>query len=468
MAQGSQGTNPENSLNHSGGDMARDAGQLAKAAGSVIANPSNPMAWAKAFKSVANILKKLFVLWLFLVVTIGTVFASLILSFNGANPQSLAMACGEAMTGLDADGQPIMVTTADNPNSGGVSVNSDPSTLSAAARRNAQIIIGVGKSRGLPDQAMVVALATAMQESNLLNINYGDRDSVGLFQQRPSQGWGTVQQIMNAQYSATKFYQTLETVANWEALPVTVAAQKVQRSGFPLAYAKWESLARNLYTSLTGTVAENASLSYGGTAASEGANAMINCISTMGASSGLMPGEPVCVLTQTSYVKPRQGPCTANDKGGIEIRIPNDKYRAAAINFAFAQLGKPYLWAGTGPNAFDCSGLTMRAIEAGGAKISRTAAAQYADKRVTKVFDEKALTQGDLVFFSYGGPGTIDHVGMYLGNHMMIAAPSTGDRVKIQRIYGGKKLYWGKVNYPKEVASTGPVVTLAPVTPKAA
>lgn len=96
------------------------------------------------------------------------------------------------------------------------------------------------------DQARVITLATAMQESRLGNLNYGDRDSVGLFQQRPSQGWGTVAQIMDPAYATGKFLDNLIRVPNWSTLPVTVAAQKVQRSGHPTLYAQWESLARQL------------------------------------------------------------------------------------------------------------------------------------------------------------------------------------------------------------------------------
>jgi cell wall-associated NlpC family hydrolase len=116
--------------------------------------------------------------------------------------------------------------------------------LNADQAKNASVIFNVGSSRNLPPRAMQIALGTSMQESRLKNLNYGDRDSVGLFQQRPSQGWGTVEQIMDPQYSAGKFYDALAKVPNWQTLPFTVACQKVQRSGFPDAYAKWEPMAR--------------------------------------------------------------------------------------------------------------------------------------------------------------------------------------------------------------------------------
>ena len=99
---------------------------------------------------------------------------------------------------------------------------------------------------------MTIALATAMQESGLRNIDHGDRDSLGLFQQRPSQGWGTEQQILDPVYSAGKFYEHLVKVPGYSRLPLTVAAQRVQRSGYPQAYAKHEPDATLLAAALTG------------------------------------------------------------------------------------------------------------------------------------------------------------------------------------------------------------------------
>ncbi|MFI6942161.1 heavy metal transporter [Streptomyces sp. NPDC050418] len=120
---------------------------------------------------------------------------------------------------------------------------------------NAATISAVGTSRGMPERAVTIALATALQESGLRNIGHGDRDSVGLFQQRPSQGWGTVEQIMDPVYSAGKFYEHLKDVPGYSRLPLTVAAQKVQRSGFPQAYAKHEPDAALLSATLTGRAA---------------------------------------------------------------------------------------------------------------------------------------------------------------------------------------------------------------------
>jgi len=118
--------------------------------------------------------------------------------------------------------------------------------------RNASLISGIAIRRGLPAHAATVALATALQESKLYNLRGGDRDSLGLFQQRPSQGWGTRRQVLDPVHATNAFYDALERVPGWPALPVTEAAQDVQRSGFPAAYAVYEDDARAMASALTG------------------------------------------------------------------------------------------------------------------------------------------------------------------------------------------------------------------------
>ncbi len=131
--------------------------------------------------------------------------------------------------------------------------------LSPEQMANAATIAAIGVQRGLPERAVIVALATAFQESQLRNLAGGDRDSVGLFQQRPSQGWGTPEQIQDTRYAATQFYAALEQVRGWEKMRVTDAAQTVQRSAFPEAYEKWSEdstvLTRALLGQFTGAVA---------------------------------------------------------------------------------------------------------------------------------------------------------------------------------------------------------------------
>jgi hypothetical protein len=125
-------------------------------------------------------------------------------------------------------------------------------TMTPDQAQNAAIIAAVGARQGMPDHAVTVALAAALQESHLGNLHYGDRDSLGLFQQRPSQGWGTPAQILDPAYAAAAFYDHLVHVPGWESLPVTEAAQLVQSSANPEAYAQWEAEARALAIATTG------------------------------------------------------------------------------------------------------------------------------------------------------------------------------------------------------------------------
>lgn len=248
--------------------------------------------------------------------------------------------------------------------------------LNEEQKRNAATIIGVAKGMGVPPRASLVALATAMQESTLRNLNYGDRDSLGLFQQRPSAGWGSPAQVTDPIYSTTIFLQKLLAVPGWETMPVTVAAQIVQRSAFPQAYAKWEGLAAELLSQLAGAV------------------------------SPLAACGPA-VLAQ-----------------GVA---------ATAIKFALAEVGKPYVWGATGPNAYDCSGLVLKAFAAAGITISRVAADQYNNGGHVPV---RQAQPGDLLFYATDphDPSTIHHVVLYMGNDQMVEAPYSGESVRVRPV----------------------------------
>lgn len=117
---------------------------------------------------------------------------------------------------------------------------------------NAATIAAVGTREGMPQRAVTIALAAAFQESKLRNVSYGDRDSVGLFQQRPSQGWGRQAQLLDPVYATTQFYDSLADVEAYRAMPVHEAAQAVQRSADGTAYAQHEAKARILAAALTG------------------------------------------------------------------------------------------------------------------------------------------------------------------------------------------------------------------------
>ena len=125
-------------------------------------------------------------------------------------------------------------------------------TLRPEQAANAATIADVARARALPERAVVIALATAQQESGLRNLSYGDRDSLGLFQQRPSQGWGTPAEVRDPVHAAGRFYDHLVRIPRWQSGQLTVVAQAVQRSAFPQAYQRWEPMAQALADALDG------------------------------------------------------------------------------------------------------------------------------------------------------------------------------------------------------------------------
>ena len=274
----------------------------------------------------------------------------------------------------------------------------DGITLDSTQVDDAQVIYNASVSMQLPQRAAVIAIATSMQESSLLNKPYGTSDSLGLFQQRPSQGWGTPTQIMDPAYAATKFYEALISVPGWQSLPLRVAAQDVQGSGHPGAYAKWQSLADALVATFDGTAAKCA--------------------------------------TDNSIGVPASG--STSIPAGLSLPATTPPQVATAISYALQQLGKPYVWGGTGPVGYDCSGLVMMAYEAAGISIPRTTFQQV--DVGTPVYSLSQLEPGDLIFTagSDGTPTNPGHVGMYLGDGLVIQAPETGMRIMITPLAG----YW--------------------------
>ncbi|SCF24233.1 hypothetical protein [Micromonospora mirobrigensis] len=115
---------------------------------------------------------------------------------------------------------------------------------------NVKAIIAATKKAGLPERAAVISIATSLQESKLENLGHlgdkNDHDSLGLFQQRPSSGWGSPEQITDPAYSTTAFLKGLKQVDGWQDMPLTDAAQTVQVSAYPDAYAQWEQQAADL------------------------------------------------------------------------------------------------------------------------------------------------------------------------------------------------------------------------------
>jgi cell wall-associated NlpC family hydrolase len=237
------------------------------------------------------------------------------------------------------------------------------------------LIITTGKQRNLPALAWQVAIQAGMQESGLRNLPGGDRDSAGIFQMRPSQGWGSYAQVTDPPYEVNKFFDVLTAVPNWQRQRPGEAAQAVERSAFPLAYNNWEAMAAFL-------------------------------------------------VEHVGQVSDPTG-CGA----GVGNALPPPTAAAAvAIAWALTQLGKPYVWGATGPNAFDCSGLMLRAYQAAGINLPRVSVDQFHAGAYLPV---RSAQPGDLMFLAYNrnDPRTIHHVFMYLGNNRIVEAPFPGHPV---------------------------------------
>ncbi|CCH18128.1 hypothetical protein [Micromonospora lupini] len=153
------------------------------------------------------------------------------------------------------DARPVAVVQADKPDTSkliphGTQGDQSHIDLNDEQTANAKAIIAATKKAGLPERAAVISIATSLQESKLENLGHlgdmNDHDSLGLFQQRPSSGWGTPEQITDPEYSTTAFLKGLRQVDGWQDMPLTEAAQTVQVSAYPDAYAQWEQQAADL------------------------------------------------------------------------------------------------------------------------------------------------------------------------------------------------------------------------------
>ncbi|MFJ7997508.1 C40 family peptidase [Streptomyces sp. NPDC096310] len=278
---------------------------------------------------------------------------------------------------------------------------------------HAQTIVATGISRQVPRRGQVVALATALQESRLRNLSSGDRDSLGLFQQRPSQGWGTAEQIRDPVYASDRFYTALLRVSGWQQMTVTQAAQAVQRSGYPDAYAQWEPLATALQKAIAATFP----------GASTGENTADRDTEPTTSECGSVDGSAFGKIPEGAVPK--------------DYAIPQgtDPKARKAIVWAMRQLGTMYQWGGscTAPHGgdpmgrCDCSSLTQQAYDHAGVTLTRTTYTQVGEG---KAVSPSQLRPGDLVF-SRGTASRPEHVGLYLGVGLVIEAPRTGKPVRI-------------------------------------
>jgi len=179
----------------------------------------------------------------------------------GITTQALLDANGLSWSSVIYGGQTLVIPGVTTPAPGAPTGAQNVTGLTDEMAGHARTIIQVGRELGVPDYGIVIALATAMQESSLRNLNWGDRDSVGLFQQRPISGWGSIEQLTTPTHAARLFYggpsnpnrgytRGLLDIRGWESMGLTQAAQAVQISGHPDAYAKWEQSARSWFAQL--------------------------------------------------------------------------------------------------------------------------------------------------------------------------------------------------------------------------
>jgi hypothetical protein len=189
----------------------------------------------------------------------------------------------------------------------------------------ASLITAVAVQRGLPPRAASIALATAMQESKLRNISHGDQagpDSRGLFQQRPSQGWGTEEQVMDPYYAVNAFYDALVKVPDYETLDITDAAQRVQRSAYPSAYAQHEDMGRSFASGLSGQTPEAVQCTLRSSGSAGDAAAVAAELSTAyGALDASVEGQTVVVNASGSQAWSVAQWAVANAKGLEVTRV---------------------------------------------------------------------------------------------------------------------------------------------------
>ncbi|WP_399890770.1 C40 family peptidase [Streptomyces sp. BBFR51] len=292
---------------------------------------------------------------------------------------------------------------------------------------NAKTIQATGVAMNIPARGQVVALATALQESGLRNLTYGDRDSLGLFQQRPSQGWGTANEILDPVHASTKFYEGLKKVSGWQSLSVTQAAQAVQKSGFPEAYAKWEPLATALQKAIEPLLQE---AGHPSPSPSDSAHASSPSPSTAGRCSADGDGTDFGTIPAGALPTEYKIPATASR----EVQT--------AIRWALGQLDTPYQWGGSCTDSHgtdpmgrcDCSSLMQQAYKAAGVTLTRTTYTQVKDG---KAVSADALRPGDLLF-TEGSAAVPEHVGMFIGQGLIVHAPHTGDVVRITTLASWK------------------------------
>lgn len=242
---------------------------------------------------------------------------------------------------------------------------------------NAALITTVGAQHYVPIRGWIIAVATAIQESGLRNLPGGDRDSIGLFQQRPSQGWGTAHQLRDPIYQAGKFYAKLLAISGWETMTLTQAAQAVQISAYPDAYAKHEPDA----TMLVDTVAS--------------ALGLVN-------SDDLMP----CVNTCPSVTATTAGTGSCIDTAAVFSRAESWLTAWSGGPVPYLSSGDPRTW--YQGYRRDCSGYVSMALGLSGPGLDTSGLAAH-----STIIPKSALKPGDLLINT--APNLRGHVVLFQG-----------------------------------------------------
>jgi cell wall-associated NlpC family hydrolase len=337
---------------------------------------------------------------------------------------------------------------------------------------NAQTIIAVGRAVGASDRDIQIALATALQESGLKNINYGDAagpDSLGLFQQRAP--WGSAADRMNPAQSALMFFKGgqggqrgLLSFKNRDQLSLTQAAQAVQVSAFPDAYAKWSGAAAALLGANPAPTTTTPAAATGATGATEPTTQPGQATTALGAGAvgalgaGAVTGQesagvagPSAAGVEGPVTQAPTGPTQPNQTLSYEqfnALFPDaaanqtftgalSKVAAAkrqdVVSTALSYLGTPYVWGGTSPTSgVDCSGLVQDVYKSFGVDLPRLSADQI---RAGTAVPYNQLQPGDLIGWDINSRNNgADHIAIYAGNGMIIEAPRPGLSVRIRQL----------------------------------
>lgn len=339
--------------------------------------------------------------------------------------------------------------------------------------QNAATIYQVGRAMGMSSRDIQIGLMAAIVESGLRNVNYGDRDSLGLFQQRPSAGWGTPEQVMNPRYAAQKFFAALRGLGDRRLqMSMGSAAQAVQRSAYPGRYDQHIGDVRALWPRVANTAGDPQQSMDGGPYKGQPTlqfqmdpqQSQMRQQDTFAPTDTLgLPdasvldawdtnspivqdgADPLANTKAKSYM-PLVSPGTNQsiiqpmaETTGPYVKGVNG-WRKAAVQTALRYVGTPYVWGGTTPSGFDCSGLVQYALGQAGKRAPRIS---YQQANMGRRVALNQLRPGDLVAWDNSSRNNgADHIALYIGGGRIVEAPRPGLAVRV-RTLGSNEGAWG-------------------------